>query len=210
MNILALEFSTPRRSVAVFNNQVLGHASEEGTRETRAFKLIDDCLQQARLAREQIECIAVGIGPGSYAGIRIAIAIAQGWSLARAVKLAAISSADAVAEQAHQRGWRGPLQTIIDAQRKEFFGAMYDLTEAGFRLVTPFELITTLDSDAQLRRVRFDVLEHSSFECMVPDAGTVAKLASQTASFIEAPALSPIYARKAEFVKAAPARFKDI
>src|ERR1041384_1796484 len=64
MKILALEFSSSQRSVAVaVDGAVRGHAFEQGGRETHAFALIDSALQQARVAREEIECVAVGIGP---------------------------------------------------------------------------------------------------------------------------------------------------
>lgn len=95
MKILALEFSSERRSVAVVEQgAVLGEAHEQGGKHTRAFELIEQALLAARIERERIECVAVGLGPGSYMGIRIAIAIAQGWQLARGVKTAGVKSAD--------------------------------------------------------------------------------------------------------------------
>ena len=41
-----------------------------------------EALQAAQLERGQVECLAIGIGPGSYTGIRCAIALTQGWQLA--------------------------------------------------------------------------------------------------------------------------------
>ena len=77
MKILAVEFSSERRSVAVLaEGRVLGCAAETGGRTARAFSLIESALREARLEREDIECVAVGLGPGSYAGIRAAIALA--------------------------------------------------------------------------------------------------------------------------------------
>ena len=100
MKILALEFSSEQRSVAVVENgTVLGEARETAGKHTQAFALIEQALAQAGLEREQIECVAVGLGPGSYMGTRIAIAIAQGWQLARGVKTAGINSAEAAARQ---------------------------------------------------------------------------------------------------------------
>ena len=49
--------------------------------------MIESALAEAKIEREQIEVIAVGLGPGSYTGIRAAISVAQGWQLARGVKL---------------------------------------------------------------------------------------------------------------------------
>src|SRR5262245_46179032 len=105
MKILAIEFSSESRSVAVLDaTNVLGQAAEVSSRSSQAFGLIERALEQAGLDREQIECLALGLGPGSYAGIRSAIALAQGWQMARAVRLLGLNSVDALAAQAQARG----------------------------------------------------------------------------------------------------------
>src|SRR3954462_262666 len=117
MKILALEFSSSIRSVAVaVEGKVRGQAAEQGARQTRPFVLIDSALQGAGVSRNEIECVAVGLGPGRYAGIRIAIAIAQGWQIANGVKLLGISSADAVAAHAGRLG-STDVRVALDAQR---------------------------------------------------------------------------------------------
>ena len=83
---------------------LLGEARDKKGKHTPAFALIEAALAQAGVEREQIECVAVGVGPGSYMGTRIAIAIAQGWQLARGVKTAGINSADALARQKAEGG----------------------------------------------------------------------------------------------------------
>src|SRR4051812_20555157 len=103
MKILALEFSSSQRSVAV----VQPGEFHEALGSHEPFAMIDEALRGAKLEREQIDCIAVGIGPGSYTGIRSAISIAQGWQLARPIKLLGVSSADAIAAQAHAGGATG-------------------------------------------------------------------------------------------------------
>jgi tRNA threonylcarbamoyl adenosine modification protein YeaZ len=205
MKILALEFSSLVRSVAVANGErILGRAAEQGSRDTKAFALIDSALKQAAFAREQIECVAVGIGPGSYAGIRIAISIAQGWHIARGVKLLGISSADCVAAQFHERGERGVLNVVIDAQRGELFAARYEFG-AEWKMVSDFALLDTAEqqrrSNAGESMVRPDV-----DVSVAPDAAMIARLASTHASFRAGPELEPLYLRKAEFVKAPPPR----
>src|SRR5690242_11787704 len=98
MKILALEFSSPQRSVAVVEAEPAKEFSgsavierapikvseiiETGGVGTTLMSMIDEALGQARIQPEQIECVAVGLGPGSYNGIRQAIAMAQGWQLA--------------------------------------------------------------------------------------------------------------------------------
>jgi tRNA threonylcarbamoyl adenosine modification protein YeaZ len=208
MKILALEFSTQRRSVAVvIDGEPRGHAMEQGGRETHSFAMIEEAIRGAGIGRSDIECVAVGIGPGSYAGIRIAISIAQGFHVARGVKLAGVPSADGVAAQAHADGVRGSLLTVVDAQRNELFGAGYLLTAEGWKCVEPFAL---LPSGAAARgdaiTARIDLLEHPTMRVLIPDAAMIGRLAEQRQQFVAAPELEPIYLRKAEFVKAAVPR----
>ena len=106
----------------------LGEAIETGQRSTNALGLVEEALRQAQLDRAQIECLAIGLGPGSYNGIRLAIALAQGWQLARPVKLLGISSVECLAAQAQAEGIFGRVEVVIDAQRNEFYLAGYDLS----------------------------------------------------------------------------------
>jgi len=64
--------------------------------------------------------IAVGLGPGSYTGVRAAIALAQGWQLAREIKLLGVSSVEAIAVQAQAEKIFGRVNVVMDAQRNEF------------------------------------------------------------------------------------------
>ena len=144
MKILALEFSSTTRSVAIWaDGQVRGRAEEVASRETHALAMIEAALGQAQLEREEIHCIAVGLGPGSYAGIRTAIALAQAWQLARGVNLLGVSSADCVAAQAQAAGWFGRMELILDAQRHGVGCATYEITADGWRETVPFRLLTT-------------------------------------------------------------------
>src|SRR5882724_6402098 len=125
MKILALEFSSPQRSVAV----VQGRAGADSVSEVietapgnsmKPLGMVESALKRAGVEREQVECLVIGLGPGSYNGIRAAIALAQGWQLARAVKLLGISSAECIAAQAQADGFEGRAGVVIDAQRGEF------------------------------------------------------------------------------------------
>jgi tRNA threonylcarbamoyl adenosine modification protein YeaZ len=155
MKILALEFSSAQRSVAVLHSdfrrdESRGSSSppisetsgtrgarpaeyqvrevvETGPGALRALAMIDEVLREAALEREHIERLVVGIGPGSYTGVRAAIAMAQGWQLARAVKLQGISSVECLARQAQADGLTGRISIVIDAQRGEFYLARYEI-----------------------------------------------------------------------------------
>ena len=121
MKILAIEFSSDHRSVAVLDGERLLAAQTvtEG-RDTAAVQLIESALGQAEVGRSEIECIAVGIGPGSYTGIRAAIALTQGWQLALGVKVQAVDSLEALARGEQAVGRRGEITLAVDAQRGSF------------------------------------------------------------------------------------------
>src|ERR1041385_8516348 len=71
MTILALEFSTERRTVAVLRRvagvspATPGSIARADSRDTGALTLVEDALRGAGIEREAVECIAVGLGPGS-------------------------------------------------------------------------------------------------------------------------------------------------
>jgi tRNA threonylcarbamoyl adenosine modification protein YeaZ len=211
MKILALEFSSKQRSVAVLDGKsVLATAMETGGRTVRAFELIERALKEAHWEREQIECIAVGLGPGSYTGIRAAIALAQGWQLARDVKLLGISSVEALALQAQQEGFFGTVNIAIDAQRNEFYLAQYRISgleraEAiPLRLVSLEEMLSHQRNGERITGPDVDGLPGSS--ALFPTAGAISLLAAERRDFVYGEKLEPVYLRETSFLKAPPPR----
>jgi len=210
MTILALEFSSPQRSVAIVRaGRVLSEAGETGGRGTNAFGMIEKALAEAKIEREEIEVVAAGLGPGSYTGIRSAIALAQGWQLARGVKLLGVSSAECLAAQAPAEKLFGRVDVMIDAQRNEFYLAVYEISEGGWREIEPLRILTFAEVQA-----RADVEEimigpevthwFPNGRTVFPRAAALAKLAADRNDFVTGQKLEPIYLRATNFVKAPP------
>jgi tRNA threonylcarbamoyl adenosine modification protein YeaZ len=217
MKILALEFSSPQRSVAVVQQRTdaeplaLGEAIETGARSTNALGLVEAALRQAQLDRTQIECLVVGLGPGSYNGIRLAIALAQGWQLARPVKLLGISTAECLAAEARAEGIFGRVQVVIDAQRGEFYLAGYDVSAEMSREVEPLRLATLPEVQAchQAGGIIIGPEVTNWFpgsRVLLPRAATLGRLVQGRTEFVPGEKLEPIYLRATQFVKAPPPR----
>ena len=217
MKTLALEFSSPQRSVAVVHGGAnpgtlcLGEAIETGAHGTNALGLVEEALRQAQLDREQIECLAIGLGPGSYNGIRLAIALAQGWQLARPVKLLGISTAECLAAQAQIDGIFGQVEIVIDAQRGEFYLATYDLSPQARREVQPLRLTTLMEAQARQQAgatlIGPEVTKwFPGSRVLFPRAATLGELARDRTDFVPGEQLEPIYLRETRFVKAPPPR----
>jgi tRNA threonylcarbamoyladenosine biosynthesis protein TsaB len=161
-------------------------------------------LSDAKGSREEIEAIAVGIGPGSYTGIRAAIAIAQGWQLAREIKLLGISSAEVLAAQAQADKISGRVNVVIDAQRGEFYLGGWEISELEYREISPLKIVSSSEIEA---------LKLTGEICVGPDAGRIlfpgaamlARLTAGCTHFLAGEKLEPIYLRETNFVKAPPA-----
>jgi tRNA threonylcarbamoyladenosine biosynthesis protein TsaB len=216
MNLLAIECSSDDRSVAVARDgRILASASRRAGRSTPLFEMITGVLAEAGIEPVAIEVLALGLGPGSYTGIRGAIAAAQGWALARGTRLLGISSATACAHRARQLGHRGPTAVIIDAQRGEFYLATFDLGEPADHdpapapvALSPLRLATRADVEQAIRDGLQLVGPEPGVSCgfaitpVVPHAESVAALAFPRTDWVKPESLEPIYLRETAFVKA--------
>jgi len=187
-------------------------AHEASGRATRAFRLITAALRDAGWEREVLDLIAVGIGPGSYHGIRAAIAIAEGWALARKTRQVGVSSVAALALQWSREHVDGRFAVAVDAQRGEFYRADY-LAEAGVaREVQPLRLVKAAEIESALRAGETvcgpDVTgRFGGAQEAFPDARAVGCLVFEAPDTTASAPLEPIYLRETAFVKARPARF---
>jgi tRNA threonylcarbamoyladenosine biosynthesis protein TsaB len=205
MTFLALEFSSERRSAALARDGViLAEAAETGGRATNAFGLIDRALAESKIPRDEIEAVAVGLGPGSYTGIRAAIAVAQGWQLARGIKLLGIPSVEALAGQAQAEKIFGRVNVVVDAQRGEFYLATWEISGAGRREISPLKIVAAAEIERRQRDGEIFTGPETGI-ILFPAAAMVARLASSRNHFAGNDPLEPVYLRTTNFIKASPA-----
>lgn len=206
MTILALEFSSTRRSVALAHGGVVlaEAAVQTDARGTDAFGLIEKVFAEAKISRQEIEAIVVGLGPGSYTGIRAAIAVAQGWQLATDVKLLGVSSADALAAQAQAGKIFGHVNVVIDAQRGEFYLSAWEISATERKEISPLKIVSGAEKTARENAGEICV-GSAAARLIFPSAAVIARLAQGRNDFTAGEKLEPIYLRETNFVKAAAA-----
>jgi tRNA threonylcarbamoyladenosine biosynthesis protein TsaB len=128
MLILAFDTATPEASVAlVRGGELLGERSSQAV---RVLADADALLRAADLGPSALDAIAVGVGPGSFTGLRIGLAAARGLALALELPVAGVSTLDALAA-----GLPGAVP-VLDARRQEVFAALAD----GPAVMAPGEL----------------------------------------------------------------------
>lgn len=128
MRVLAIETSSVRGSVAlVEDDQIVASAHhEEASRHgERLLPLIDEALAASGWSRSSIDRLGVGVGPGSFTGLRVGIALATGLALGLGVPLVGVGSLRAIAAGHPSSDPRLRL-VVRDARRSEHFVAAYD------------------------------------------------------------------------------------
>ncbi len=100
-------------------------AGERPGHATRLLAMIGELLSRAGTSWSALDRIAVGLGPGTFTGLRVGIATARGLAQSLSVELVGVSSLQALAVGASaDRANRGVL-AVIDARRGEAFACAY-------------------------------------------------------------------------------------
>ncbi len=208
--VLAIDTALAACSVAV----LAGGAIAAERRETmtrghaeRLLPLVRDAMDEAGLAFEALDLIAVTVGPGHFTGLRVGLAAAQGLSLASDRPLAGVTTLEAVAAAVPVLEER--LVVALESKRADLYiqvfeggrasGAPMALTPEDFArspLLPSGPLVLAGDGAARLETVL------AGSGCLVrrvgpeiPDAATVARVAASRHGTPAALAPLPLYLR---------------
>ncbi|MBT8407740.1 MAG: tRNA (adenosine(37)-N6)-threonylcarbamoyltransferase complex dimerization subunit type 1 TsaB, partial [Deltaproteobacteria bacterium] len=100
MRILAIDTSTPVGSIAIVEGAVLRAQhilNISATHNQRLLPGIDRILMETEWSLNDLDALAVSLGPGSFTGLRIGISIAKGLAWATGKPLAGVPTLDALA-----------------------------------------------------------------------------------------------------------------
>lgn len=104
---------------------------------TQLLRIVEDVITSAEVARDGLAAVAVGRGPGSFTGVRIALATAKGIAQALGIALVGVSTLDALAYSLAQAGYKGQALVVADAMRKEVYPARYCISDGGVSRLDP-------------------------------------------------------------------------
>lgn len=164
---------------------------------------IDSVLGDARVSREELSAIAVGVGPGPYTGLRVGLVTARAMGASLSIPVHGVCTLDAIAWAA---GRDEPFAVATDARRKEVYWARYDSSRA--RATEPAvgpasdvlegapEGLPVIGEGAALYP---EVLGESGHEPLLPTASAIAELAVARLAGEKGPDLlppEPLYLRR--------------
>ncbi len=129
--LLHIETSSNCCSVALSEDAVLKGVLEEIQPNTHASSLplfIQELLRQNGLSTRDLAAVAVGIGPGSYTGLRVGLSLAKGICMVNDIPLIALSSLKIMAKGMQERypTHSGYFVPLVDARRMEVYTAQYE------------------------------------------------------------------------------------
>ena len=131
MKVLSVETSTAICGTAVVEEgQVRAERWIEAPRihSEKLLSLVDEVLASTHTELQNVDGIAVAIGPGSFTGLRIGLSVAKGLAFAVDTRLVAVPTLEALAWNVVRRNLVGQDQYIlpmIDARRDEVYTALY-------------------------------------------------------------------------------------
>lgn len=132
MILLAFDTATPDTAVGLavpgHDVAVARHEPSPGARPGHAEQLLPlahGLLADAGLTLADVGRFGVGVGPGTFTGLRIGVATARALAQATGAELAAITTPAALADAAVRDGHDGPVLAVLDARRGEAFAAAF-------------------------------------------------------------------------------------
>ena len=203
--ILCIETGTDICSVGVARDGELVSLRESDEGRDHAKKVgvfVDELLRETGISPDELDAVAVGMGPGSYTGLRIGVSFAKGLCYGLGIPLVAVGSLDAMAAVAIEDYDAGILDVdnwenavlcpMVDARRMEVYTRLFDAKGNALSDVTA-EVVTEL-TFADVRRERQlvmfgngaakcrEVLHDATYINITPSARGLARLAEQRLS----------------------------
>ena len=200
--ILCIETGTDICSVGIARDGELVSLRESAEGRDHAKHVgvfVDELLSQTGIAPDELDAVAVGMGPGSYTGLRIGVSFAKGLCYGLQIPLVAIGSLDALAEVAIEDNEAGILDVeawdeallcpMVDARRMEVYTRLYNakgepqsdvkaeiINEESFASVRATKQLVIFGNGATKCR---EVLSDATYIDVAPSARGLARLAEQ-------------------------------
>lgn len=129
---LAIDTSGSFCSVALQRTDgVVFHDESEGNGDhfERLPPLVESLCNQAQVRLLDLAQVVIGVGPGSFTGLRIGMSFAKGLACAGKIPVVGVSSLLGVAQRrAMIEGAKGPILVVSDARRQEVFAGEYQIS----------------------------------------------------------------------------------
>src|SRR3954469_24923868 len=134
--LLAVDTSTTRAGIALYDGEVLAEYVWQAGRDhgRHLMPAIQETMARLGKTPADLTGTAVARGPGSFTGLRVGLAVAQGLAVALGIPVYGIGSLEVLAAGIPPLGW--PVRAVLAAGRGRFATALFRPTEHGLSLDT--------------------------------------------------------------------------
>jgi tRNA threonylcarbamoyladenosine biosynthesis protein TsaB len=128
---LALDSATEACSVALQSgDELIGRSAQSGRPHAQQILgMVDALLAEAQLTLSMLDGIAASIGPGAFTGVRISVAVAQGLAFGASLRVAPVTTLEALAFQRIRQG-AGHALACLDARMGEVYWGCFAASRA--------------------------------------------------------------------------------
>ena len=210
--ILAIETSTETASAALLVGARIESRSTEGvfTHSAAILPMVQALLAQAGIVLDQCDAIAVGIGPGSFTGVRTACGVVQGLAFGADLPVLPVVTLEAMAQACYEHDGAHDVLAVLDARMGEVYWAQYKYAPQGWQtviapclstpgLVAPQGAVTACGGALAAYAQAFDALPTFARHAgIMPSAQQVARLgalALARGETVRAELVQPLYLR---------------
>ena len=142
MNILSFDTSTKAASVALLKeNELVGEVfiNDKRTHSQKLMPMVESLFNLADITMDEIDLLAVCVGPGSFTGLRIAMATVKAMAHAKDIKIVAVDSLESLAFNVCDSEKK--IIPVLDAQGKKLYTASYRASEGSVERIDEIEVI---------------------------------------------------------------------
>jgi tRNA threonylcarbamoyladenosine biosynthesis protein TsaB len=154
MKLLAIDTSTSVLTIGVTQgDRLLGEYTTNLKRNhsVRLMPSLEFLLQELNIKPQELDMIAVGVGPGSYTGVRIGVTTAKAMAWALHIPVLGVSSLQAMALGVG--AWTGLVCPLVDARRGQVYTGLYRWTGEKVDTVKPDQICLLTDWLNQLEDI---------------------------------------------------------
>ncbi len=148
MKLIAIDTSTENCSVALLNEDSVAYKSEVAPQKNAeiVLEMLDSVLKENSVKKDDLDGLVLGIGPGSFTGVRIAASTVQGLALGLNLKVAKITSLEALALEALSKSSAQYVLSSIDARMGEVYIAVYKVEGSSLSLLDEEKVLKPEDA----------------------------------------------------------------
>jgi len=144
--LLALDTSTRTIGLALYNGVQVLHAAIWNTQDYHTVELapaVAEALKKTGIGTDGLSALAVALGPGSFTGLRVGMALAKGIAIMRHLPIIGVPTLDALAVAQPQRDI--PLAAVLRAGRGRLAVGWYQMENGTWKASGKLEIHTPQD-----------------------------------------------------------------